>query len=563
MALLLGWVQISVIAEFLLDVRRVVFLGDSITHSGQYAVAVEVYSVNHSPDRSIEFLNLGLPSETVSGLSEPGHAGGAFPRPELHERLDRVLALTKPDLIFASYGMNDGIYYPFSEERFARFQDGINRLREKATKLGIKIIHLTPSSFDPVPLGGRTLPAGLSAYPQPFEGYNGVLDRYSAWLLEQRAKGWDVVDTHGAMNVFLINRRKTNPQFALSGDGVHINEQGQWLIAREILRHLGAPDSVTQLEEVTPFLAGVTQGTELYQLTQKRQSIMRDTLLATAGHTRPGMSKGLPMEEANRQATIIAGQIHKLSHPFPGKRSEWNSFDRYDYVVDSKPVLVIVPRQSASGKPWVWHGEFFGHKPAPDIALLKQGFHVVYMSVPDMLGSPDAVRHWNAFYEDLTLHRGLGKKPALVGLSRGGLYCYNWAASNPTKVSCIYADAAVCDFKSWPGGKGKSKGSAGDWQWVLKRYGFKNDAEALAYTKNPIDNLSPLSEAGVPLLHIYGDADEAVPWEENTGIVAERYRKLGGNITLIAKPGVGHHPHGLEDSRPIVDFIIKASVPPP
>jgi len=46
-----------------------------------------------------------------------------------------------------------------------------------------------------------------------------------------------------------------------------------------------------------------------------------------------------------------------------------------------------------------------------------------------------------------------------------------------------------------------------------------------------------------------------VPWDENTGIVAQRYRQLGGHITLIAKPGVGHHPHGLEDCTPIVEFI--------
>ena len=63
----------------------------------------------------------------------------------------------------------------------------------------------------------------------------------------------------------------------------------------------------------------------------------------------------------------------------------------------------------------------------------------------------------------------------------------------------------------------------------------------------------------MPLLHVYGDADEVVPWEENTGLVAERYRKLGGDITLIAKPGVKHHPHGLEDSTPIVEFIVKAT----
>ncbi|HKI70515.1 MAG TPA: alpha/beta hydrolase, partial [Verrucomicrobiae bacterium] len=88
-------------------------------------------------------------------------------------------------------------------------------------------------------------------------------------------------------------------------------------------------------------------------------------------------------------------------------------------------------------------------------------------------------------------------------------------------------------------------------------YGFKLDAEAIAYRGNPVDNFKPLVDAGVPLLHVYGDADTTVPWEENTGVVAERYRKLGGSITLIPKHGVGHHPHGPGDPTPIVEFILK------
>jgi len=70
--------------------RRVLFLGDSITYSGEYVESVEAYFVTRFPEREIEFLNLGLPSETLSGLSETGHAGGAFPRPDLHERLGRA-----------------------------------------------------------------------------------------------------------------------------------------------------------------------------------------------------------------------------------------------------------------------------------------------------------------------------------------------------------------------------------------------------------------------------------------------------------------------------------------
>lgn len=247
--------------------------------------------------------------------------------------------------------------------------------------------------------------------------------------------------------------------------------------------------------------------------------------------------------------------------PFLGAKSLWQGFDRYDFKVDGKSAIVVVPKEVLPGKPWIWRGEFFGAFANADIALVRRGFHLVYLGVPDLFGSPAAVKEWDKFYAELTQKHGLARKAALIGLSRGGLYCYNWAIANPDKIACIYADAPVCDFKSWPGGKlkgfGKGDGSSAEWQKMLKAYGFCSDAEALAFRGNPVDNLKPLADAHVPLLHVYGDADTVVPWEENTGLVAKRYRLLGGNITLIAKHGVGHHPHGLEDPSPIVEFIMK------
>lgn len=225
-------------------IRRIVFLGDSITYSGQYIDYLDAYLTTRFPDQRWELLDLGLPSETVSGLSEPGHAGGKFPRPDLHERLDRVLAKTKPDLVVACYGMNCGIYHPFSEERFKKYQAGIQRLRAKVLASGAKILHITPPTFDPVPIKAKVLPPGREVYEQPFEGYNQVLDRYSEWLLGQRKLGWDVVDLHRVMNRHLAERRKTEPSYILAKDGVHANATGHWLIAQEVLRHWKAPADV-------------------------------------------------------------------------------------------------------------------------------------------------------------------------------------------------------------------------------------------------------------------------------------------------------------------------------
>jgi lysophospholipase L1-like esterase len=296
-------------SDFLPGVGRVVFLGDSITYSGQYIDYLEAYAATRFPDRRIEFLNLGLPSETVSGLSEPGHAGGQFPRPGLHERLARVLGQTKPNLIVACYGMNDGIYYPFGEERFRKFQDGIRRLRELAAAAGAKVLHITPPPFDAVPLKGKTLPAGRDEYRQPYEGYNEVLGRYSDWLIAQRAQGWDVVDIHGPMNRHLADRRTQDPAYRLAGDGVHINSTGHWLIARQLLIHLGAPAEIGALEDFNAMLSAHHRGAEVLRLIQQRQRLLKDAWLTAVGHQRPGMSRGLPLADAEKQAAELEKQM--------------------------------------------------------------------------------------------------------------------------------------------------------------------------------------------------------------------------------------------------------------
>lgn len=240
----------------------------------------------------------------------------------------------------------------------------------------------------------------------------------------------------------------------------------------------------------------------------------------------------------------------------PAGRSLWNGYERLDFEVDGHKCLLVLPKRAAVGNPWIWRTEFFGHEPQADLALLGKGFHAAYIDVQNMYGAPVAMAPMDAFYAYLTSKRGLARKVVLEGFSRGGLFAFNWAARNPGKVACMYLDAPVCDFKSWPGGKGRGKGSPADWERLKKVYGL-SEQEAIRYPLNPVDNLRPLAAANIPLLHVCGEADTVVPIEENTRLVEKRYRELGGPIEVISKPFCEHHPHSLKDPAPIVDFILR------
>ncbi len=273
-------------SSFLPRVQRIVFLGDSITQAGHYVDDFEAFLFTRFPERKFEVINVGLSSETASGLSEPGHAGGKFPRPWVHERLDRVLAKTRPDLVFACYGMNDGIYLPLDEQRLAKFREGISLLHQKVTAAGSQIIHLTPPVFE--------------------GAYNTTLDAYSKWLLDQRAQGWQVIDLHGPMNQALADGRAHDPAFHFAGDHVHPNTSGHWVMAEALLKGLGYP---SENFTVDPLYR------ELLETVHQRNQLLLLAWLTETGHTRPGIPRGLPLDQAQKQATDLESKIRALSKP--------------------------------------------------------------------------------------------------------------------------------------------------------------------------------------------------------------------------------------------------------
>ena len=269
-------------------------------------------------------------------------------------------------------------------------------------------------------------------------------------------------------------------------------------------------------------------------------------------------------------ATILANRIYEhivmkgtefdISSSLPSNKQAFNfhGFEGYDFEFMGRKAKVVKPKETAIGRPWVWRARFFGHEPQADIALLERGFHIAYCDVAELFGNDESMKIWDGFYQLLT-RGGLSDKSVMEGLSRGGIYIYRWITKYPERVAGVYADAPVLDLKSWPGGQGTGKGSPEVWETFKEDYGFKSDKKALKFKGNPVDLAEKIAKTGIPMLHVVGDADDLVPVAENTSVFEERVKAAGGDIQVIHKPGVGHHPHSLENPQPIVDFALKCT----
>jgi len=283
--------------DWITSADRIVFVGDSITYAGHYVTRIEARLLAADPDSAPEIINVGLPSETCSGLSEPDHP---FPRPDVHERLDRLLVATEPDVVVACYGMNDGIYHPFDETRFAAYKKGVNRLIEKVRASGAKLVLMTPPPFDPLPLRDRDVlrPAGAEKYAwfAVYEDYDDVLKRYAAWILGQRERVAMVIDLHTPINSALAEARAGDPKYTMAGDGIHPNMDGHKILAATIIHAWSLEGDAKASQRVVGLLG-------------QRQQLLRDAWLSHVGHERPGIKAGLPLDEATTQAAQLLDQI--------------------------------------------------------------------------------------------------------------------------------------------------------------------------------------------------------------------------------------------------------------
>ncbi len=239
----------------------------------------------------------------------------------------------------------------------------------------------------------------------------------------------------------------------------------------------------------------------------------------------------------------------KLAHGVNNKPTDvttkdagWHGFLKQSFVLDGDPAFVVLPKVPAPGKPWIWRTSFPDFHDEVDRELVRNGFHIGFLNVVNLLGSDLSLDKMDRFYDQVRSQWGLAEKPALEPCSRGGLHAYRYAARHPDRIACILGDVPVMDLKSWPVKWPDSKQQIRD---AIRYYGFESKQELMEFKGNPIDLLEPIANAKIPLRHVICLTDKVVPPEENSLEAKRRLIALGHDMELAivqdSEKSHGHH----------------------
>ncbi len=199
---------------------KIVFFGDSITQGGGgpkgYVTVIKNTLTEKHPDFGLEFINAGISGHKVTNLQA---------------RVDKDVIAKKPTIVFIYIGINDVWHFTHPNTKGQgtpkdKFEEGLKDLVKRITDAGARVILCTPSV-----IGEKT--GGANPQDAMLDEYSGISRKVAAETKSQ------LVDLNKAFQEHLkANNPDNKEKGILTGDGVHLNEKGNKLVADEMMKAL-------------------------------------------------------------------------------------------------------------------------------------------------------------------------------------------------------------------------------------------------------------------------------------------------------------------------------------
>ncbi len=210
------------------DGDKVIFLGDSITHGGEFLYWVQAMYQLRQPGSKIRVENAGISGDVASGgLARLGY-----------DVLDK-----KPNRVFIMFGMNDinlSLYAKggteLDEKRMKplkKYEDNLNQICDRLKEAGIAVTLITPTPYNQYGKGNPSTynEAGLAAAAK-------IVRKIA------RERRLELVEFHVPMTEVIKKQPKI---FPMRTDKVHPNPLGHLLMAYYLCKEAGLDGKIAEV----------------------------------------------------------------------------------------------------------------------------------------------------------------------------------------------------------------------------------------------------------------------------------------------------------------------------
>jgi lysophospholipase L1-like esterase len=194
--------------------EKVAFMGDSITEGGW-----------GNPKGYVRLVMTGFAANGITAEAAPAGVSGHKSN-QMLERLDRDVLSKKPQWMTLSCGVND-VWHGANGVPLEKYKDNISKIVEQCTAAGVKVVILTATVIQEVLDNPEN---------QKLAAYNDFLRQLA------KDKNLPLADLN-AMFQERIKAENKPGQKVLTADGVHMNEEGNKVMARGVLKAFGLDDA--------------------------------------------------------------------------------------------------------------------------------------------------------------------------------------------------------------------------------------------------------------------------------------------------------------------------------
>ena len=226
------------------DEMKIVFLGDSITEAGVYdkEVGIEYNGELVYPNHTgfITLLSQNISENTK--LIGKGISGDKVS--DLLTRYKKDVIDLNPDIVFIYIGINDVWHkYDFGTgSDIDLYENGLRQIISEIQKIGAKVVLCTPTvigeNYGDFTLANQYIKQYRDA--KTMESMNKDLDEFSDVVRKLSSEySTDLIDLRRVFIDYISqNNPNNNPSGILTYDGVHLNDQGNKLIADQMINFI-------------------------------------------------------------------------------------------------------------------------------------------------------------------------------------------------------------------------------------------------------------------------------------------------------------------------------------